>query len=202
MLVHLGQLPTVCLIVHLTMIPIFYQQLITTLRPVSLLSLSLFCRRRPMPGTGYLLRHGKHASPATAMRSMESTTPTRPSAPWGAYAQLVLGPAPLRAAVGQEHRRAAAHPEEAQLDMSIERLLPQYPSSERISMLNTSAYVFRCTCNKFDLGISQAGSPRPRACRRQWRLRPRCTEHERTQNHQCRCKSRLPGAAAWRGRWR
>jgi hypothetical protein len=41
MLVHLGQLPTVCLIVHLTMIPIFYQQLITTLRPVSLLSLSL-----------------------------------------------------------------------------------------------------------------------------------------------------------------
>jgi hypothetical protein len=32
--------------------------------------------------------------------------------------------------------------------MIMERLLPQYPLSERISRLTTSAYVFRCTCNQ------------------------------------------------------
>jgi hypothetical protein len=47
-----------------------------------------------------------------------------------------------------ESSTAALPIRKRQLDMSIDRLLPRYQLSVMISMLTTSAYVFRCTCVK------------------------------------------------------
>ncbi|BAS77557.1 Os02g0205700 [Oryza sativa Japonica Group] len=113
------------------------------------------------------------ASPATAMRSLDSATPTlpSPSSSWVTQPKHLSSP-PLcvrtvctssyldrRLSDHLFDSRIAAPPiRKRQLDTSIDRSLPEYQLSVMFSMLMTSAYEFRCTWRR-SLARSMARRP-------------------------------------------
>ncbi|CAM0910141.1 unnamed protein product [Alopecurus aequalis] len=113
------------------------------------------------------------ASPATAIRSLESDTPTLPAPSSSCVTQPKhLSSAPLcvrtvctssyldrRPSERLLESRIAAPPiRNRQLDTSIERSFPKYQLRVMFSMLMTSAYELGCTCSR-SLARSMDSSP-------------------------------------------
>ncbi|KAM3212159.1 hypothetical protein ACQJBY_065318 [Aegilops geniculata] len=113
------------------------------------------------------------ASPATAIRSLESDTPTLPASSSCCVTQPKhLSSAPLwvrtvctssyldrrRSERRLESRIAAPPIRNRQLDTSMDRSFPKYQLRVMFSMLMTSAYELGCTCSR-SLARSMDSSP-------------------------------------------